>query len=71
MNDDKQQQPSPSCATQHSFPRKVKIDDGTFFGGQDLVEWLCSRLKQELAFSAEIRKELEAGRLASSREFDR
>ncbi|CAN0379660.1 unnamed protein product, partial [Ectocarpus sp. 12 AP-2014] len=50
---------------------KVKIDDGTFFGGQDLVEWLCSRLKQELAFSAEVRKELEGERLASSREFDR
>ncbi|CAM9736995.1 unnamed protein product, partial [Ectocarpus sp. 6 AP-2014] len=50
---------------------KVKIDDGTFFGGQDLVEWLCSRLKQELAFSAEVRKELQGERLASSREFDR
>ncbi|CAM9929889.1 unnamed protein product, partial [Ectocarpus fasciculatus] len=50
---------------------KVKIDDGTFFGGQDLVEWLCSRLRQELAFSAEVRKELEGERLASSREFDR
>ncbi|CAM9148138.1 unnamed protein product, partial [Ectocarpus sp. 8 AP-2014] len=50
---------------------KVKIDDDTFFGGQDLVEWLCSRLKQELAFSAEVRKELQGERLASSREFDR
>ncbi|CAM9834205.1 unnamed protein product, partial [Ectocarpus sp. 12 AP-2014] len=50
---------------------KVKIDDGTFFGGQDLVEWLCARLKQELGFSAEVRKELEGERLASSREFDR
>lgn len=50
---------------------KVKIYDGTFFGGQDLVDWLCGRLKQELAFGAAVRKELEEERLASSREFDR
>jgi len=50
---------------------KVKIDDGTFFGGQDLVEWLCARLKQELAFGAAVRKELEDERQASGREFDR
>lgn len=50
---------------------KVKIDDGTFFGGEDLVEWLCSRLRQEVAFGATVRKELEEERLASGREFDR
>eukprot|EP00903_Cladosiphon_okamuranus_P013239 g12344.t1 len=50
---------------------KVKIYDGTFFGGQDLVEWLCARLKQELTFGAAVRKELEQERLSSSQEFDR
>lgn len=50
---------------------KVKIDDGIFFGGQDLVDWLCARLRQELAFGSAVRKELEGERLASSREFDR
>lgn len=50
---------------------KVKIDDGTFFGGEDLVEWLCSRLRQEVAFGAAVRKELEEERLAYGGEFDR
>lgn len=50
---------------------KVKIDDGTFFGGEDLVEWLCSRLRQEVAFGAAVCKELEEERLASGIEFDR
>ncbi|CAN0401028.1 unnamed protein product, partial [Pylaiella littoralis] len=49
---------------------KVKIDDGTFFGGEDLVEWLCSRLRQEVAFGAAVCKELEEERLASGIEFD-
>lgn len=43
---------------------QVKIDDGKFFGGKDLRLWLCDRLKEELAFGAAVRKELEDERLA-------
>lgn len=49
----------------------MKIDDGKYFGGQDLVEWLCSRLREEVTFCAAVRTELEEERLASSKEFDR
>ncbi|CAM9744923.1 unnamed protein product, partial [Choristocarpus tenellus] len=50
---------------------KVKIDDGTFFGGKDLRMWLCRKVSEELAFNAAIRGELEGERAALSKELDR
>ncbi|CAM9334209.1 unnamed protein product [Ascophyllum nodosum] len=50
---------------------KVKIDDGKFFGGQDLVDWLCVRLREEAFFGAAVRNELEQERANSNKAFDR